>query len=127
MTGPAHHRPLGVVAVAVLLLAMSIGPATLLAVAASGAPWALPLAATAAGFGVVLAASLFRGRSWALCATIVVLCGATAEAVLFSAVNVLALDRETIWPEGIAVAVAVAVLLLGAVALLARHRAWFTT
>ena len=114
-------------AVAALVLVLSIGPAILLAVAGAAAPWAWPLASTAAVFGVVLAANMVRGRSWARRAALVILYGVATEGVLFTAVSALVLEMETAWTEGMAVAVAVAVLSLAGVAVLRRHRAWFAT
>ncbi len=124
MNGRQRTRPAGVVAVAALLVVLSLVPAALLAAAAAAAPWAWPVAAGAALFGLALARGLAGGHRWARRAALVVLWGVVVEAALFAAVNAW-FDATMVWAEGTQVASVVGISALAGAALLLRHRSWF--
>lgn len=120
-----RHRPRAVVVAATAVVGLSVGPAAVLAAAAPEAPWAWPVAGTAAAFGSTVGWNVVAGRPWARVAALAVLVGATVEATLFALVNAFAFGTETLWPAGIEVAAATAVIALACAVGLVRQRTWF--
>jgi hypothetical protein len=126
VTGPLR-RPTGVLVAAGAILTLSVAPAAGLALAAGEAPWAYPVAGTAAIFGSILGWQVARGRPWARGAALYLLLGLSVEAAGFAALNAFAFDEDMVSPEAIAVALAAGAASLTSAGLLVRHGAWFAT